>query len=298
MRRNLIVAGLLALTLPGALLAQRTSDRDRDRDRATRDSERRRAYSDSDRDWMENCRRNWGDRDRDRVKFCEERTMGWRAQDGLALVVDASPNGGVSVSGWDRDSVHVIMKIQTQAGSDAEARELASELRVINDRGNLRVDGPSSRRYANWSVSFEIYAPRRVDLDLSTQNGPLEVEDITGRLRLEAQNGPVSLDAVAGDVTARAQNGPLAVVLTGTRWEGAGLNAETTNGPLVLTIPDGYNAELETGTVNGPMDIGFPITVQGRIGTGNRRRITTTLGTGGPRIRAVTTNGPAVLRRS
>jgi hypothetical protein len=45
------------------------------------------------------------------------------------------------------------------------------------------------------------------------------------------------------------------------------------------------------------MDIGFPITVQGRIGMGSRRRITTTLGSGGPTIRAVTTNGPAVIRK-
>ena len=117
------------------------------------------------------------------------------------------------------------------------------------------------------------------------------------RLRLEAQNGPLSLENIGGDVQARAQNGPLHVSLTGTRWEGTGLNAETQNGPLVLEVPEGYNAELETGTINGPLDIGFPVMVQGRIGMGSRRRLTTTLGTGGTRIRAVTTNGPAVIRR-
>ena len=282
MRSNLMTAACLVLTLPGALSAQRVRDRGRD-------------YRDGE-NWMENCRRGGGDRDR--VRFCEERTMGWRSSAGQSLTVAASPNGGVSVSGWDRDSVHVIVKVQTHAGDDAEARELAGQLRVVNEGGRLRVDGPSSRRYASWSVSFEVFAPRRVDLDLSTQNGPLSIEDVTGRLRLEAQNGPLSLDGVAGDVQARAQNGPLRVVLTGTRWEGQGLNAETQNGPLDLVVPDGYNAQLETGTVNGPIDIGFPITVQGRIGMGRRRRITTTLGSGGTLIRAVTTNGPATLRRS
>jgi DUF4097 and DUF4098 domain-containing protein YvlB len=286
MRRNMMAAALLALSLPGALSAQRQRDRARDRDRDRPSG-----------DWMEECRRGWSG-DRDRVRFCEERTMGWRASAGQSLTVDASPNGGVSVTGWDRDSVHVRMKVQTYAGDDAEARELAGQLRVVNENGRLRVDGPSSRRYASWAVSFEIFAPKRIDLDLSTQNGPLEIEDVTGRLRLEAQNGPLSLDGVSGDVTARAQNGPLHVVLTGTRWEGQGLNAETQNGPLHLVVPEGYNAQLETGTINGPIDIGFPITVQGRIGMGSRRRLTTTLGTGGTLIRAVTTNGPATLRRS
>jgi hypothetical protein len=218
--------------------------------------------------------------DDDQARFCEERTMGWRAQGGLALTVDASPNGGVSVTGWDRDSVAVLVKIQTQGGDDAEARDIARQIRVTNENGSLRADGPGMRRHRSWSVSFEIMAPRSVDLSLDTQNGPLEVENVMGRLRLSAQNGP------------------LHVALTGTRWEGAGLDAETQNGPLVLEVPEGYNAQLETGTINGPMDIGFPIMVQGRIGMGGRRRITTTLGTGGATIRAVTTNGPAVIRKT
>jgi len=116
-------------------------------------------------------------------------------------------------------------------------------------------------------------------------------------MQLDVQNGPLSLQHVGGDVRARAQNGPLHVELAGTRWEGAGLDASTQNGPLVIEIPEDYNAELETGTVNGPMEIGFPVTVQGRIGGGGNRRLTTRLGQGGPPIRAVTTNGPAVLRR-
>ena len=61
---------------------------------------------------------------------------------------------------------------------------------------------------------------------------------------------------------------------------------------MVLDIPRGYNAQLETGTVNGGVNIDFPITVQGSIG----HRITTKLGNGGPRIRATTTNGGVRIR--
>ncbi len=75
-----------------------------------------------------------------------------------------------------------------------------------------------------------------------------------------------------------------------------GLDAETTNGPVNLAIPESYSARLEFGTVNGPMSVGFPVTVtiQGRVG----RRITTTLGAGGAPVRAVTTNGPVEIRRN
>jgi len=278
---------VLALTLSGVQSAQAQRDRTSRTARGSRDT----------RSWLDRCRDNdWGNDDR--ARFCEERTMGWRAQAGLTLTVDASPNGGVSVTGWDRDSVAVLVKVQTQGDDDAEARDIARQIRIVNENGSLRADGPSMRRHSSWSVSFEIMAPRRVDLSLDTQNGPLEIENVMGRIRLSAQNGPLSIQDAAGDVQARAQNGPLRVGLTGTRWDGAGLDAETQNGPLVLEVPDGYNAQLETGTINGPMDIGFPIMVQGRIGMGGRRRITTTLGTGGATIRAVTTNGPAVIRKT
>jgi hypothetical protein len=112
---------------------------------------------------------------------------------------------------------------------------------------------------------------------------------------MSTQNGPMVVRRLAGDVRARTQNGPLVVELDGRRWQGAGLDAETSNGPLVLEVPDGYSAQLETGTINGPMIVGFPVTVQGRIG---RSRLHTTLGGGGPPVRAVTTNGPATIRRS
>jgi hypothetical protein len=98
---------------------------------------------------------------------------------------------------------------------------------------------------------------------------------------------------VGGDVRGRTQNGPLTVRLTGTRWDGSGLDAETSNGPVTIDVPENYSARLETGTVNGPMRVDFPITVQGRL----NRRLETTLGSGGARLRAVTTNGPLVLRR-
>jgi len=60
-----------------------------------------------------------------------------------------------------------------------------------------------------------------------------------------------------------------------------------------VAIPATYNARLETGTVNGGMEIGFPVTVQGKI----NRRLTTQLGSGGPLVRVTTTNGGVTLRR-
>ena len=70
--------------------------------------------------------------------------------------------------------------------------------------------------------------------------------------------------------------------------------AETSNGPLTLEIPERYNAQLETGTVNGPFTSDIPLSV--RLSGRRTQRIEATLGSGGPPVRAVTTNGPVTIR--
>ena len=242
-------------------------------------------------DWLDHCR----DRDRGdgaRAHYCEIRNAGFKA--GGAVRVDPGANGAIRVTGWDRDSVAVIAKIETQAGSDADAQAMARQIRITASGGKISADGPSTGRREGWSVSFDVMVPRRTDLTARTVNGPIEVDAVAGRMDLNAVNGPLELDGAGGDVHARTVNGPLTVALSGAKWDGTGLDSETENGPVTLTIPSGYAAHLVTGTVNGPMSFDFPITVQGRLSS---RHIETDLNGGGPTIRAVTTNGPLTVQR-
>ena len=249
-------------------------------------------YHEADEDWMDDCQESRGRGDRER--YCELRETTMRAT-GRLLGVDARDNGGIIVRAWDGDEILIHARIQAQAESEEDARDLAKAIRVVAADDRIRADGPSTGRRESWSVTYEVHVPRRYDLNLETHNGPISVEGVTGRLEAEAVNGPMSLVNIGGDVRARTTNGPLTIRLDGTKWNGTGLDAETTNGPVTLSIPSDYSAHLETGTVNGPMSIDFPVTLQGRI---TRRMITTDLGSGGPTVRAVTTNGPVTVRRS
>lgn len=243
--------------------------------------------------WLRHCRDNFDSDNRE--PFCEVRYAGFRPS-GATLTIDPDANGGVEVEGWDRDSVAVTVRVQTGARTETDARELARDVSVEAGGTAIRVHGPRTGRREQWSVSLIVMVPRRTGLRVETVNGPLSVEGVSGVMDLSAQNGPVSLLHVAGDVRARVQNGPLTVQLSGSSWDGKGLDAESVNGPVTLGIPEAYNAELETGTVNGPMVTSIPltITIQGRL----RDRIHTTLGKGGPRVRVVTTNGPITIQRA
>lgn len=234
-----------------------------------------------------------GDRDR-RAFTCDIRED---TLSGSTLDVDASPNGGIRVRGWDRGETLVRARVVTYARSDGDARSLASQVRVTTSGGRVRADGPDNGRSESWSVSFDVRVPRDAQLTLNTVNGGISIYDFRGSARFQARNGGVSLSQIAGDIRGETVNGGVNVDLSGDRWEGAGLDVETRNGGVRMFLPANYSAELETGTVNGGLNIAFPVTVQGLI-TGRRtRRITTTLGSGGPRIRAITTNGGVTISR-
>jgi DUF4097 and DUF4098 domain-containing protein YvlB len=122
----------------------------------------------------------------------------------------------------------------------------------------------------------------------------MTIADVTGHIRAVTVNGPLALDNLAGDVHVRGDNGPISVRLSGTRWQGAGLDAETRNGPVSISLPEGYSTLLETGAVNGPISTRIPLTLQGELRRGGQIR--TTLGSGGAPVRVITTNGPVTIR--
>lgn len=208
------------------------------------------------------------------------------------LSVDAGKNGGIRVEAWDRNEVLVRARVQAVGEDRDEVRRLVQESEVETD-GTIESRVPKSGRDAWVGVSFRLMVPRSSNLDLEAKNGGISIDGVTGEIRFNTQNGGVSLDGLGGDVRGRTTNGGLSVRLTGTRWDGDGLDAQTTNGGVKLLVPEGYSADLETGTVNGGLRIDFPIMVQGDVG----RRVETTLGDGGPPVRAVTTNGGVKVER-
>lgn len=236
------------------------------------------------------CDEQWGDRDQDRACFALEREIA----DPGRLVIDGGMNGGVTVEAWNRDVVSVRAKVWANARSMERADALAEDVRITVRNGSISADGPDTDRRESWGVSWEVRVPADTDLDIETHNGGIGITGVEGRIAFRAVNGGVHLTGVAGDVEGRTTNGGLHVELSGSSWDGAGLDVVTTNGGITLRVPANYSAELETGTVNGGIDLDFPVTVQGRLG----RRLTATLGEGGPVVRAVTTNGGVKIERS
>lgn len=236
--------------------------------------------------------REW-DNGASRANHCEikEQTL---PSPGGVIKVDGRQNGGISVKGWEKSEVLVRAQIKTTAPSQAEADALAGQI-VINTSGaNVFASGPEHRKDYSWSVSYELFVPRRSDLSLQSHNGGISISDVQGRMDFQAMNGGVVLNRVGGSVHGGTTNGGLVVQLNGDRWDGEELDVKTTNGGIVMSLPTNYSAHLETGTVNGSLKIGFPVSVQGDI----TRELAVNLGSGGPTVRVKTTNGGVRINHS
>jgi len=231
--------------------------------------------------WEEN--QDWGSKGR----YCETRQLTLAATGFIA--VDAGHNGGVRVQGEDRSDIALEARIQVWHRSEDKAMEIAREIEILTDGNRIKAEGPTD----GWAVSYRMRVPHQTDLDLEAHNGGISIAEVTGQLRAETHNGGLLLTALAGEVQAETTNGGVHVELAGDSWEGEGLEVETRNGGVKLSIPEGYSAELETGTVNGRVNIDFPVTVQGQIG----RSIETRLGSGGAPIRVTTRNGGVTISR-
>jgi hypothetical protein len=173
------------------------------------------------------------------------------------LQVSGAKNGPVYVSGSDRADYQVTLCKFAAADTMAEAQTRVADLSLSLQNNRATVNGPTENGYLAY-VIVETPRDARLAVDVTngpldlhavqghivarTLNGPLAVEGCSGDIDLEAKNGPVTLTEASGRLHVNAQNGPLTVNLSGTDWQGTGLDAAAHNGPLFLGLPENYNS--------------------------------------------------------
>jgi hypothetical protein len=226
------------------------------------------------------------------------------------LKVQADSNGGLQVEGWDKDSYSVTLCKAAKPGSDAES--VLGQIKLTFSNGELGVSGPNSRH--QWSAHLLIKAPRGAVMDLNVHNGPMGLHQVEGNLKvhavngpitvrgckgelnLSAENGPVSLEENSGKLDVKTQNGPINIDLDGTNWNGAGMEAHATNGPVTLRVPAGYQSGviLESDG-NGPFSCRASVCDQGRK-TWDEEHKRVEFGAGPTLVHVSTVNGPVTVR--
>lgn len=228
--------------------------------------------------------------------YCEVREVGIMPTRST-IEVDGERQNGVKIMGARRRDVRVRLVIQAQGETPSDARELARQVTIDLTRVPLRAESPdlresrrSGRRFVAAMVVLDV--PVESNIAARVTYAALEIENVRGKVDASVDYGPLSLRDVAGDVRARSDHGPVSVHVSSSKWEGAGLDAIAQYGPMTLTVPRDFNAELEIGAEHGPLQVDIPLT----LSRFDRSRIQTKMGAGGPRVRAIAEYGPMSLR--
>jgi hypothetical protein len=229
------------------------------------------------------CRQDGGNWRQSR--HCEVRETTLAA--GGTLSVDARPNGGIEVRGWDRSEVRLRVMVVANAPTEADARALAERVQVETS-GTVRATGPQAGPRSGWWASYRLDVPREQALQLRADNGGLHLQHLAGDVELNTVNGGLNLDDVGGRIRGRTVNGGIHLELAGSEWQGDGVDLATTNGGVHLELPPDYNARLEASTVNGGVSSDVPLESRSRHSGG---KIALELGRGGALLHLETTNG-------
>ena len=211
---------------------------------------------------------------------------------GNTVKVD-SQNGRITIKGENRNDVLVRACVRAWAKTSSDAESLVNAIN-IKTSPNIRAENMSDR---NVSVSYEIHVPNSTNLNLKSNNGRITISDVAGQLKFETRNGRITLNNVAGDVKGETNNGRVTVKLSGSSWQGNGLNVRTNNGRISLYMPSNYSANVDAGTGNGRFRSDFAaLSIKEKKRRYGANRVSASINGGGAPIRLETNNGRVSIR--
>ncbi len=239
-------------------------------------------------------------------------------------------NGRTRVIGEVRENIEVRAAKTARAESAAAARALVENTRilsgVVGEVLEIEVDVPSTwnrRGHAN----LELRIPRGMNIEITASNGKLCIENLRGSVRARSSNGSVNIADVVGDIDINTSNAKICCSCTQGRLVARSSNGKieledhcgsvdastsnglirasmaelgkegvqlaTSNGRIVLELPEEVDAEVDVRVDNGVIRNDRPLCKATRQRSGQLRG---RLGRGGALIKLRTSNGSICLR--
>lgn len=207
---------------------------------------------------------------------------------GEAVVVEATKRRGRR---GDADAVTV--EVVEHAGGVTICAVYPTPRR--SERANECAPGRNGRMNTednDVEVDFVVRVPAGTALVAHTVNGDVEALDLGGDIEAATVNGDVEI-STSGIARARTVNGSIEAEM-GRSDMARGLDFETVNGSITVSMPEGLHADFRASTVNGTVETDFPVTISGRV---SRTELRGAIGDGGRELAFRTVNGNIRLRR-
>ena len=145
-----------------------------------------------------------------RERYTENLT---RITDGIGVerVVAETSNGNIVVAGTTDGVVRVQIRKVVRAPSLSEAEGYARDVQVfVEIKGSMihvHKEHPRFPRDVQVEVSYDILCPARLDINLRTTNGNVEIQDVEAVTQVKTTNGNVQFRGNPGYLEIKTTNG-------------------------------------------------------------------------------------------
>lgn len=232
-------------------------------------------------------------------------------------------NGGVRVTGVNRQDVQLVLHRRITARSDQAMDQARREVRLdVQSTGSLLrlcIAGPWNDCTPNGNrgcrndcerdyqvrYDFELEVPSNIAAGLHTVNGGVTARNIAGAFDAKTVNGAITLEEMGSAGTAHTVNGT--VKMSFTQTPASTVDAKTVNGSIEAAFPKNMNGRLRFKTLHGDVFTNFPTTAManepprqetrdGRTVFRADRSFSVVVGGGGPEHRFETLNGSIQIK--
>ena len=188
-----------------------------------------------------------------------ERTVSKQAACEAGGTLDvATESGSITITGADTNECRVTAKIVGHAPTEEEAQELAEQVEIRLDSSDatlkIRAEQPHLTNNRSIAVSYEITAPRRLNVlclsdygSLSATNlqGAVKGKTSSGSIKAEQIDGPLDLNTSYGSIECKNLAGPTTLL----RSSSGSLSATDLKGEAKLVTSYGaITCDTFTGT--------------------------------------------------
>lgn len=177
-------------------------------------------------------------------KFSNQETKSF-AVNGSPRVSITTFDGPVTVRGWDQSEVKYTA---TKRAADEESLK---QISIKTDQQGLAISiNAENENAGNGSVHLEVYVPRNSSLHVTSGDGPLTLDGVSGDITLRSGDGPITVVNGAGQLHVNTGDGPIQI----NKFDGQ-VDARTGDGPIAL---DGNFNALSARTGDGEISLTVP----------------------------------------
>jgi DUF4097 and DUF4098 domain-containing protein YvlB len=190
---------------------------------------------------------------------------GVSAQETKTFTVNGAPrvnvstfDGSVVVNGWDKSEV---MYTATKRGDDDEGLRQVN-IQTEQDGAGVSIIATSNDQRSG-SAQLEVWVPRKATLHVSSDDGSLKLNGVSGDITLRTGDGSIEVNDGGGALQLNTGDGHIHVIkfdgqLDARTGDGSiqldgnfnALSARTGDGGISLTVPNSSNFTVETNAAN------------------------------------------------